>query len=144
MKAQSRQKKKERHPAKPLSAYNIFFRSESKRLRDKERCRAKLISLVERKGLRHLGAKRERPNTTLLIANKWKKKEKNVKLYFEAQGKERLEEYRRSVAIFEAKKDVFIDMEQLLFTADESTILRLPECRSQKEVSHREITRLLS
>ena len=144
MTAQSRQKIKRGHPPKPMSAYNLFFRSESKRLRDRERCRAKLISLVERKGLRHLVAKRERPNTTLLIANKWKKNEKYVKLYFEAQGKEMLEEYRRNAAIFEVKKGAFFDLVQQVSTSNESTLLRLPECRSQKEVSHSEIIRLLS
>ena len=89
----------------PLSAYNIFFRFQSKRLREKERCRDKIISHFARKShLLKFGAK-ERPNATLLIAQQWKTNGKDVRSYFESQRKELLKEYTNEVAMSAAKMD---------------------------------------
>ena len=92
-------------PTKPLTAYNIFFRFQSKRLREKERCRDRIISHFARKGhLLKFGVK-ERPNATLLIAEQWKTSGKDVRSYFESQRKELLKDYSNEVAISAAKRD---------------------------------------
>ena len=88
---------------KPFSAYNIFFRFQSKRLREKERCREKIISHFARKSsLLKFGVK-ERPNATLLIAQQWKTNGKDFRSYFESQRKELLEDYTNEVAMSAAK-----------------------------------------
>ena len=100
---------KDGHPKKPMSAYNIFFRSESKRLRDKERSRAKFMSLIQEKDPSYMrmicaAGIGERQNATQSIARKWKDHKEDFVGYFDTQGKELLDDYRKQIEIFEASQ----------------------------------------
>ena len=104
-------------PKKPMSAYNIFFRSESKRLRDKERCRTKFVSLIQEKNPSYMrlicaAGVGERQNATKSIARKWKEHKQDFVVYFDTQGKELLDDYRTQAEISEASKVFLRSQEQ--------------------------------
>ena len=104
-------------PKKPMSAYNIFFRFESKRLRDKERCRTKFLSLLQVRDPSHVrffcsAGVGERQNATQSIARKWKEHKEDLLVYFDTQGKELLDDYRKQVEIFEASKGFYCSQKQ--------------------------------
>ena len=94
-------------PPKPISAYNIFFRLECRRIREREKCRQNVISrlLVEEGNDLGGGIKKGKQSASSFIGGKWRKKGKGFKLYFELQRKEIVQSHIIGSAIFEAKNN---------------------------------------
>ena len=95
-------------PPKPISAYNISFRLESRRIREREKCRQKVISRllrVERgnQNILRVGVEKKK-SASSFIGGKWRTKGKAFKLYFELQGKEIAQSHMMRSAVFEAEK----------------------------------------
>ena len=133
-----------KHPPKPLSAYNIYFCIESKRLQERRRCREKYFAIVGQTGEqdKRLNGFSKRKNATLsVIGKRWKDYEEKTRLYFEEQGRERLKEYFDLLAVSNAEEML------LILRGRKALILRalnaaLTKCY-QKDVVQKEIVWLL-
>ena len=131
------------HPPKPLSAYNVYFRLESRRLQDRERCREKYLSVLgqTKKKDEKLKGSTERKNATLVIGKKWKGYKEQTRSYYEHQGRENLEKYFDLLAVSNADERLFLQRERKLLVLRALDAAVKTCC--QKDVVHREMVWLL-
>ena len=131
------------HPPKPLSAYNVYFRLESRRLQDRERCREKYLSVLgqTKKRDKKFNGFTQRKNATLVIAKKWKNCKQQTRSYYEHQGKENLEKYFDLLAVSNVDERLFLQRERKLLVLRALDAAVKTCC--QKDVVHREIVCLL-
>lgn len=131
------------HPPKPLSAYNVYFRLESRRLQDRERCREKYLSVLGQTKKRDEKSNgfTKRKNATLVIGKRWKDYKEQVRSYYEHQGRENLKKYFDLLAVSNADERLFLQRERKLLVLRALDAAVKTCC--QKDVVHREIVRLL-
>ena len=131
------------HPPKPLSAYNVYFRLESRRLQDRERCREKYLSVLgqTKKRDRKFNGFTKRKNATLVIGKKWKEYKEQTRSYYKHQGRENLEKYFDLLAVSNADERFFLQRERKLsiFRAFDFAV----KTCCQKDAVHKEIVWLL-
>ena len=85
-------------PSKPSSGYNIFYQSESKRARDRERARKLYLSCSSCNKPEH-----EKPaNKTRFIGNKWKNLSQHEQDLFYIRGKNELDIYQVNKSLWTA------------------------------------------
>ena len=104
------------HPPKPLSAYNVYFRRESRSLQNRERCGEKYLSIIRqmKKKDEKLRGCTKRNNATVVIGKKWKDYKEQSRLYYEHQGRENLEKYFDLLAVSNADERLFLQRERKL------------------------------
>ena len=131
------------HPPKPLSAYNVYFRRESRSLQDRERCRKKYLSIIRqmKKKDEKLKACTKRNNATVVIGKKWKDYKEQSRLYYEHQGRENLEKYFDLLAVSNADERFFLQRQSKLLIL--GALDNVVKTCCQKDVVHKEIVWLL-
>ena len=131
------------HPPKPLSAYNVYFRLESRRLQERERCLKKYFSIVgQTKRIdKKLDRFKKRNNATLVIGKKWKEYEEQTRSYYEHHGRENFEKYLHLLAVSNADERLFLLRQRkfLIFRALDAAV----KTCCQKDVVCREMVWLM-